>query len=574
MDCKREFEIWRAALSGNPQWSGELAALEKDDGLLEDSFYKHLEFGTAGMRGTLGLGTNRMNIYTVRRCTQGVADCIKAQGKESQGVAIAYDSRRKSDEFALETALVLAANGIKVYLYESIRSVPQLSFTVLNLHCINGIVITASHNPPEYNGYKVYGEDGGQLAIEDAATMTDYINQVEDIFSIPLMDKEEAIAKGLLNYIGEEIDEQYYAKVKALVIDQSVIDSQADTLKIVYTPLFGTGNRPVRRLLTDIGIKNLAVVHEQEEPNGDFPGLSAPNPENREVYGLAFRLAESINANMIMATDPDCDRLGVAVKRNDGEWQILTGNQIGCLLMDYILSAKQKDFKGDEFVVKSLVSTPMADAIAAHYGVEMRSVLTGFRFIAEQIKLSEQTGQGTFCFGFEESYGFLEGTFLRDKDAAMSAMFLAETACSYAARGMTLYDAICQLYAKYGYYQEKVLSLALEGIEGIEKIQGAVEKLRQAPPKSFGDFQILAVADFKTQVRTDMQTGQTSGTGLPVSDVLYYELENGRLILRPSGTEPKLKAYVSYYSKEQAEAEAKLAQLADIALSTMKELTK
>ena len=573
MDYKQAYAEWSAALAGT-EYEAELERIAADPALLQDSFYQFLEFGTAGMRGTLALGTNRMNVFTVRRASEGLAAYILSTGKQDDGVAIAYDSRINSDVFAREAARVLADRGVKVYLYQTLHSVPQLSFTILHLHCIAGIVITASHNPPEYNGYKVYGADGGQMATEDAATVTNYINEVTDYLSYTPMPLDDAVEKGLVTYIGEDVDEVYYQKVESLQIDREVIARQADHLKIVYTPLFGTGNVPVRRILSDIGIRNLSVVKEQELPNGNFPGLKAPNPENRDVFTLAFQQADEIGANLIIATDPDCDRMGVCVRSKDGGFEVLTGNQIGCILMDYILSAKQSSFSGDEFVVKSVVSTAMADTIAAHYGVELRNVLTGFKFIAEQIKLSEASGKGRFLFGFEESYGYLSGTFVRDKDAAMASMLLAEAACHYDAKGMTLYDALQELYKKFGYFKEQVLSLTLAGMEGIAKIKGAVEALRQNPPAAFGEFAVTAVSDFMKNTKTQVATGAVSPIGLPATNMLYYDFDGGRVILRPSGTEPKLKAYVSIVSPDEADAQAKLSRLAATVEGLMAELTK
>ena len=560
MDYQQNYLKWKTALAGTP-FSSQLEELEKNPALLQDSFYQFLEFGTAGMRGTIALGTNRMNIFTVRRATQGLAEYIKTVHGQQKGVAIAYDSRKYSDVFALETALVLAANGIKVYLFDTLHSVPQLSFAILHLGCVSGVVITASHNPPEYNGYKVYGADGGQLAVEDAAMMTDFINRIDDYFSIQPMDHQAALDTGLLNYIGAEIDEAYYAKVKTLVVNQQVIDSQADNLKIIYTPLYGTGNIPVRRLLSDIGIKNLRVVQEQELPNPDFPGLSAPNPENREAFKLAMELANREGANMIIATDPDCDRMGVAVRTSSGTFEVLTGNQIGCLLMDYILSARQGSFQGDEFVVKSIVSTPMADAIANYWGVEMRNVLTGFKFIAEQIKLAEQSGKGAFVFGFEESYGYLGGTFVRDKDAAMASLLLAEAACAYDAKGMTLADAMDALYQKYDYYKESVLSVTLSGMEGVAKIKKAVDILRATPPEGFAGTACEYLSDFTTLTRTYLPTGEQTPIDLPATNMLIYECDDCRVIFRPSGTEPKLKVYLSVFHENEEIAQAKLEAL-------------
>lgn len=573
MDYKENYEAWKKALKGS-EYESELAALEKDEKALEDSFYKYLEFGTAGMRGTLGLGTNRMNIFTVRRCTKGLADYVKKNENEQKGVVIAYDSRNMSDVFAKETALVLAACGVKAYLYDCLHSVPQLSFALLQLRCANGVVITASHNPPEYNGYKVYGQDGGQAATEDAAEISSYIDKVENYFSIRPMDEKSALNAGLLVYIGEEMDERYYSMVKELSLNPDAVKSQADKLSIVYTPLYGTGNKPVTSLLKLIGIKNLCVVESQRMPNGNFPGLKAPNPEERDVYEEAIKLAEKVGANMIIATDPDCDRMGLCVKNNDGEFVTLTGNQIGSLLMDYVLSQRQSGFTGDEFVCKSIVSTELADAIAKNYGVEMRHVLTGFKFIAEQIKMADKCARGRFMFGFEESYGYLAGTFVRDKDAAMSAMLIAECACYYAQKGMTIYEALMSLYKKYGYYVEKVVSLTLKGIEGIAKIKGAVKKLREEYPAAVQDFKVLAVTDLMTGNKHDMVSLEDSPVNFPSADVLIFELDGGKMILRPSGTEPKLKAYCFTKGANVNEAKEKLNRLVNATDALMRELTK
>lgn len=573
MDYTANFQRWSEALKGT-EYEQQLAAMAEDEALVQDSFYKYLEFGTAGMRGTLALGTNRMNIFTVRRCTQGLADYVKSRGNERRGVVIAYDSRNMSDVFAKDTALVLAANGVKVYLYDCLHSVPQLSFALLQLRCANGVVITASHNPPEYNGYKVYGEDGGQAATEDAAEISAFIEKIEDYFDICPMDEEKAVNAGLLVYIGEEMDTRYYSMVRQLSLSPEAISRQADKLNIVYTPLFGTGYKPVTSLLSQIGIKNLHVVESQSRPNGDFPGLKAPNPEEKDAYTEAIKLARQVGANMILATDPDCDRLGLCVKDEHGEFVTLTGNQIGCILMDYILSRRQEGFMGEEFVCKSIVSTELADAIAAAYGVEMRHVLTGFKFIAEQIKFADKCGHGRFMFGFEESYGFLAGTFVRDKDAAMSAMLMAECACWYAERDMSIYDALQSLYEKYGYYVEKVISITLAGMEGVAKIAGAVASLRENVPRNIGAHKVTAVTDLKKGIRHDMLTLEDEKVALPAADVLIYELEGAKLILRPSGTEPKLKAYCFTKGASAADAQAKLSELADTAMDTMRELTK
>lgn len=573
MSYKDTYAAWSAALKGT-EYEGELAQIGADDALCEDSFYKPLEFGTAGMRGTIGLGTNRMNIFTVRQATKGLADYINEIGGADRGVAIAYDSRLYSDRFALETALVLCQNGVKVYLYECLHSVPQLSYAVLKLGCIAGVVITASHNPPQYNGYKVYGEDGGQLAVEDAATVTGYIEKSTDIFSVAPMEQKAAEEAGLLHFIGKEIDEQYYQDVLSVCINRSAIDAQKDSLNIVYTPLHGTGNIPVRTVLGRLGFQHLYVVKEQELPDPKFPTVSAPNPEDPAAFVLATELANQVGADMLLATDPDCDRLGVAVRQKDGSFQVLTGNQIGVLLLDYILSQKTGDRKGDEFVVKSIVSTEMADVIAARYGVELRRVLTGFKFIAEQIKLSERTGKGTFLFGFEESFGYLSGTFVRDKDACIAATLTTEMACYYAEKGMNLYDALCALYEKYGYFDEKVLSKTLAGKEGIAKIQGAVKTVRANAPKEIAGYPITAYADYLLQKQVNCATGEESAITLPQSDVLSYQIDGGSFILRPSGTEPKLKAYLSASGKTQAEADEKFDKLVTAVSALMDELTK
>ena len=572
MDHTATYSYWKKALAGTV-FSAELSAMENDEEVMRDSFGADLEFGTAGMRGIIGMGTNRMNIFTVRRATQGLADYLNSVGKAGGGVAIAYDSRRMSDVFAKETALVLAANGVKVYLYDSLHSVPQLSYTILKLHCAAGVVITASHNPPEYNGYKVYGPDGGQVAVEAASVITSFINAVDDIFSIRPMPESEAGQNGLLRYIGQDIDDMYVSDVHSIIINKEIVEQERGSLKIVYTPLFGTGNVPVRRLLSKMGIQNLAVVEEQLMPNGDFPGLSAPNPENKEVFTLAFQKADEIGADMILATDPDCDRLGVAVRRGE-DWDILTGNQIGCILMDYILSARAARRKGDEFVVKSIVSTSMADAIAAHYGVEMRNVLTGFKFIAEQIQLAQESGKGTFCFGFEESYGFLCAPFVRDKDAAMASQMLTEAACYYHSKSMTLKDALDALYEKYGCFREKTISITLSGLAGIAKIKEAVAALREQPLASIDGRRFTSVSDFKTGIVKNLVTGTEQPTGLPAADMIIYGFDNGRMILRPSGTEPKLKCYLSFMSRDETEADAVLERLVSEAESTLTELVK
>jgi phosphoglucomutase len=556
----KTYESWKKALAGTA-YEKELKDLEKDPAALQESFYRELEFGTAGMRGILGIGTNRMNEYIVRRLTRGLADYLNEKGVAKEGVAIAYDSRHNSDVFARQAAGVFCANGIKVYLSPAILSVPQLSYSILQLKAAAGVVITASHNPPMYNGYKAYGSDGGQLDPEDAAIVTRYIEKVPNLFHIESMDIEEARKKGLLEYMTQDLLEIYYSKVKALLIHPELVRKQAEDLNIVYTPLYGAGNIPVRRILSDIGIKHLHVVIEQENPDPYFTGLKAPNPEDPATFKLAIRLADTVNADLILATDPDSDRLGVAARWFNGSFRLFTGNQIGCLLMDYALT--QTPLSGDEFVVKSIVSTEMADAIAARAGVEIRSVYTGFKFIAEQIKLSQQTGRGRFLFGYEESFGFLKGTFVRDKDAIIASMLVCETACWYAAQKMTLWDAMESLYKKYGYFMDMVVSKTLAGMEGIGKIADAMTYLRSHPLTEIGGMKVLALRDYHTLTRTD-DCGKTEKfhmTQENTSNVLFYELAGGRFILRPSGTEPKIKSYLSYVGDTEQAASDGLARL-------------
>ncbi len=572
MTYQEIYQIWKEALAGT-EYEAELDRAAQDENMLQDSFYKEMEFGTAGMRGIIGMGINRMNVFTVKRATQALANNILAHGDPQAGVAIAYDTRKNSDLFARETAGVLCQNGINVFMYDTPHSVPQLSFTILELKTTAGVVITASHNPPEYNGYKVYGEDGGQCPVADSDRITQYISEIGDMFHIESMPLDLAEREGLLTYIGHELDEIYFSKVEALCIHPEIMQQQADTLNIVYTPLHGTGNVPVRRVLKDLGIKRLHVVPEQEHPDSAFSTVKAPNPEERQCFDLAMELANEKDANLILATDPDSDRLGVAVRNTENAFVILTGNQIGCLLMDYVLSQKQSGFTGDEFVVKSIVTSDMVDTIAKHYGVELRSVFTGFKFIAEQIKLSERTGKGKFVFGFEESYGYLQGAFVRDKDAVQAAMMVAEAACWYSSLGKTLYEVLIEMYEKYGWFEEVVLSKTLYGKEGIEKIQNAVAALRADYPSVIGDFSVAAVRDYLKQERVDCKTGIKTPIDMETSNVLYFELNDARFIIRPSGTEPKLKSYLSASSMDKAEAAARLEKLRQSAETLIDQLT-
>lgn len=550
----QEFKKWQEKLENTP-YASELASMTEAE--KESCFGASLQFGTAGLRAVIGLGTNRMNIFTVRRSTQGLADYLNSVGAK-KGVAIAYDSRRMSDVFAKETALVLAANGIKAYLYSTLHSVPQLSFTILHLGLDAGVVITASHNPKQYNGYKVYGPDAAQIGVAPAAAVTKAIENTADYFDIKTMDEQAALDAGLLEYIGESMDEVYFGKVLSL-LDLNLIKQNADKLSIVYTPLFGSGFVPVTNILKRMGVK-LYVVEEQSQPNSSFPGLSAPNPENAESFEKAIALAKEKDASLILATDPDCDRLGLAIREKSGGYQILSGNQIGCLLLDYVISKHSDSLRGDEFTVKSIVSSPMADVIAERNGVEMRSVLTGFRFIGEQIRLAQESGKGKFLFGFEESYGYLAGTFVRDKDASIACALCVEMACYYHAKGMTPGDALDAMYEKYGYFAEKVISLTLDTLDGIARIKNAVNTLRENSPSCIASRTVLSLGDYLKGTITKPD-GAVLNTGLPETNMLIFELDGGRLILRPSGTEPKLKAYCSARGDSRESAEQYLGEL-------------
>ncbi len=560
MTAMEKYQSWLKDFAGDAELVSELSAIKDDPAQIEDRFYKGLEFGTAGMRGVLGYGTNRMNVYNVRRATQGLADFILENGGQDEGVAIAYDSRRFSPEFALEAAKVLCANGIKTYLYESLRPVPVLSYTVRKLKCIAGIVITASHNPKQYNGYKVYWRDGGQLPPERAAQVFEKIEALS-FTDAKTMDEEAAKEKGLLNMIGKDLDDQYIAQVRSLCVQPELCRTMGKELRLVYSPLNGSGNVPVRRILSEVGFENVYVVPEQENPDPDFTTVgAAPNPENYSAFDLARELARKVDAHLVFATDPDCDRLGCLVRKNDGSFIVLTGNQIGCLLLHYILSGRKAagTLPANGAVVKSIVSTDMAASIAAAFGVKTFNVLTGFKFIAEKIQEFEDTGSHSFLFGFEESYGFLSGSFVRDKDAVIASMLLAETAAAYAQQGKTLYEGLMELYEKYGYYTEKVTSFALEGIDGLEKMKKLMAGLRENAPDEFAGVKICAVRDYLKGVR--VCGGKSEKLDYPASDVLFYEMQGGGWVcIRPSGTEPKVKLYVNTVA-DSPEASAKLAQ--------------
>ena len=565
MNYKELYEEWLRIPCFHEETKAVLKAIGNDEKEIKERFYKELEFGTAGLRGVIGAGINRMNVYTVRKATQGLANYILKVGGADIGVAIAYDSRRMSPEFADVAALCLNANGIKAYVFESLRPTPELSFAVRELNCIAGINITASHNPPEYNGYKVYWEDGAQITPPHDTGIMSEVKAVTDFASLKTMEKEEAVSAGLYNVIGKDVDDKYIAELKKQVKRQDCIDAAKQDLKIVYTPLHGTGNLPARRILKELGFENVYVVPDQELPDGEFPTVSYPNPEAAEAFTLALALAKEKDADLVLATDPDADRLGVYVKDSkSGEYITLTGNMSGCLLADYEIG-QIKELKGipeDGALIKTIVTTNMADAIAKHYGVKLIEVLTGFKYIGQQILGFEQSGKGEYLFGFEESYGCLIGTHARDKDAIVATMALCEAAAYYKTKNMTLWDAMLAMYEKYGYYKDDIQSITLKGIEGLNKIQEILESLRNNTPEKFGKYKVLSARDYKKDTIRNMETGEVTTTGLPNSNVLYYDLEDGAwLCVRPSGTEPKVKFYYGVKGSSLEDANALSAEL-------------
>lgn len=560
-DYMKIYEQWLADPYFDEDTKNELRAIADDENEIKERFYMDLEFGTAGLRGIIGAGINRMNIYTVRRATQGLANYIKKQGGEEKGVAIAFDSRRMSPEFAMEVAMTLAANGIKAYKFESLRPTPELSFAVRELGCIAGINITASHNPPEYNGYKVYWEDGAQFTPPHDKGVLEEVLAIEDLSTVKTTSEEEALRSGKFQVIGKEIDDKYIENVKAQVVNQDAIDRMQKDITIIYTPLHGTGNIPARRVMKELGFENVYVVPEQELPDGNFPTVSYPNPEAEEAFALGLKLAKEKNADLVLATDPDADRLGVYVKdAKTGEYHPLTGNMSGSLLCDYVLGQKQAkgQIPADGQVIKSIVTTNLVNAVAEHYGCELVEVLTGFKYIGQQILKEEQTGKGTYMFGMEESYGCLIGTYARDKDAISATAALCEAAAYYKEKGMTLWDAMVAMYEKYGYYKDTVKSIGLKGIEGLAKIQEIMENFRQEPPKTLGDYTVTAARDYKAGTIMDMASGAVRPTGLPSANVLYYEMNDGAwLCVRPSGTEPKIKFYYGVKGTSMEDADAR-----------------
>ncbi len=560
MTAQERYQAWLHDFATDEQTVSELKAIAGNAKEITDRFYRELEFATAGMRGVIGAGTNRMNAYNVRRATKGLADLITEQGRQRDGVVIAYDSRRCSAEFALEAALVLCASGVTAHLFESLRPVPVLSFSVRHLSAAAGIVITASHNPKEYNGYKVYGPDGGQMPPEATEQLVAHIQARTYAQSLP-MAKQAALDAGLLRMVPAAVDDSYIARVKSLCVQPELCQTVGRTLRIIYTPLNGSGNVPVRRVLREVGFLDVRVVPEQENPDPDFTTVGTPNPENKDAFRLAIALAEETQAELIFGTDPDSDRLGVVVKTESG-YRTLTGNQIGCLLTAYILEGRraQGTLPKNGAIVKSIVSTEMARAIADSFGVTTVDVLTGFKFIAEQIQLFEESGSHDFLFGFEESYGYLSGTFVRDKDAVIASLLIAETACAYKKRGMSLWDGLQDLYKRYGYYGESVISMSMPGQDGVATMQAAMRGLRDHPPACIGGSQVVAVRDYLRRVRTAQ--GVSAPLALPESDALYYELSGDEWVcVRPSGTEPKIKLYFNTRTAAAGDVPARLAAL-------------
>ncbi|MCL1854903.1 MAG: phospho-sugar mutase [Clostridia bacterium] len=567
MGYRQKYEAWLQDFRQDKATCEELAAADEKE--IEDRFYQDLSFGTAGMRGLLGAGTNRMNIYTVRRATQGLADYLKTDPANGEkGVVIAYDNRLMSGEFAKETALVLCANGIHVFLFDALRPVALLSFGVRHLRAAAGVVITASHNPPQYNGYKVYGEDGAQIGPETADAVTEAI-RILSFTDALVMEEEEARRKGLLRLIGDrEVDDEYIRRVKGLSIFPDVVREAGKNLKIVYTPLHGSGNVPVRRILREIGITNVSVVKEQEAPDPGFPTVKVPNPEDPDAFTLAIRLADRVGADAVFGTDPDCDRLGVAVREKSGRFRQLTGNQIGCLMLHYILSGKKAQGRlpanGAGAVVKSIVSTELARAICESFGVTLFDTLTGFKFIGEKIQQFEARGSHVFLFGFEESHGYLSGAFVRDKDGVNASMLIAEAAAYYSAQNKTLCDVMEEIFETYGFYLERVESTTLPGLDGLKAMANIMARVREAPPRAIGGVAVRRTLDFLARTDTEMASGKSSPIDAPASDMLYFAMEGGHFVcVRPSGTEPKIKLYVNVNHRKEDRARELLERMAE-----------
>ncbi|MGF9967188.1 phospho-sugar mutase [Bacillus rhizoplanae] len=574
MDWKQEYSRWMSFANLDAELKEQLEAMQHDEKKIEDSFYKNLEFGTGGMRGEIGAGTNRLNVYTVRKATEGLARFIVKQGEEAKrrGVVVAYDSRHKSPEFAMEVAATLGAHGIKTYVFESLRPTPELSFAVRYLHTVSGIVLTASHNPPEYNGYKVYGEDGGQLPPKEADELIDYVNEVEDELTVAVADVEQLKADGLLQIVGQEVDDAYAEQLQTVIINKELLQEVGKDLKIVFSPLHGTSNIPARRGLEEAGFTNVMVVKEQELPDPNFSTVKSPNPEEHAAFELAIRYGLEADADVLIATDPDADRLGVAVRDHNGEYQVLTGNQTGALMLDYLLSQKKENgtLPSNGVVLKTIVTSEIGRTIAEAYGLDTVDTLTGFKFIGEKIRQYEESGQYEFQFGYEESYGYLIRPFCRDKDAVQSVLFACEVAAYYKSQGKTLYDGLLEVFDKYGYFREDLVSLTLKGKDGAEKIQQMMTSFRESASKEVAGITVTAVEDYKASEATSLQDGHVTEIHLPKSNVLKYQLGDGSwFCLRPSGTEPKIKFYFGVKSDSLQHSEEKLAAIKEAVMNLL-----
>ena len=565
MDYLKEYERWCTEPAFDEKTKKELLEIKGNDEEIKDRFYKELEFGTAGLRGVIGMGTNRMNKYTVGKATQGLANYIIEQGTQDKGVAISYDSRRMSDEFSLQTALILNANGIKTYLFEKLRPVPELSFTVRQLGCTAGIMITASHNPPKYNGYKVYWDDGSQIVAPRDKDIIAKVRAISDFKEIKTISKEEAVNKGLFNVVGTEMDDKYINTLKSLVLNPEIVREEGKKLKIVYTPLHGTGNTVTSRLLKELGFENVYVVPEQEKPDGNFPTVDYPNPEDKKAFKLALELAKKVDADVVLANDPDADRLGIYAKdTKTGEYMTYTGNMSALLIAEYRISQmKEKGLlPADGMFITTIVSSELAKAIAKNYGLECIEVLTGFKNIGAVIKKAEEKKDKTYVFGFEESYGCLIGDYARDKDGISAVMSLCEAAAYYKSKGMTLWDQMMKIYEKYGFYKEDQVSIVLEGADGAEKIKSMMTNMRNNLPEKIGKYKVIEFKDVELDEIKNLVTGEQRKTGLPKSNVLYYELENNAwCCVRPSGTEPKIKLYMGVKADSMESAEKDLEEL-------------
>lgn len=564
MDYKKEYSNWLSSEIVDEKTKEELRKVT-DQKELEDRFYKNLEFGTGGLRGVLAAGTNRMNIYTVGKATQGLARYLLTH-EENPSVCIAYDSRNMSIEFSQIVAKVLAGNGVKVYLYESLRPTPMLSFAVRYMGASAGIMITASHNPAEYNGYKVYGSDGAQIAGQAAEEILSYIEACDIFEGVKTIAIEEAKEQGKLTYIGEEVDNAYYERVSSLVIRKELVQEKANELSIIYTPIHGSGNIPVRTILKKLGFNNVVVVPEQELPDGNFPTAPYPNPESKDVFELAIDLAKQTSPDLILGTDPDCDRIGVVVRAEDGEYKVLTGNQVGVLLTEYVLSAREEMglLSPKDTVIKTIVTTQMANAICKAYEAVSMDVLTGFKYIGEKIQEFKETGSNNFVLGFEESYGYLSGDFVRDKDAVIAAVMISEMALYYQLQGKNLYEALEDLFKKYGYFKEDLISIEMKGKDGQEKITEIISGLRQNSPKNIGDISVSKIEDYELSLLKDIETGESRKISLPKSNVIKFILEdNSWFVVRPSGTEPKMKIYIAVTGKSKDESSKKIVKLKD-----------